>query len=134
MHLRSVLLDTPLLDALIAAWRSGANVAAAAESASTLCSHMVDSRGGAFTVGLDLVTTLTVVPRANQWSHDKFHRTVQLAPRGLPVVGIDEATALLHGPDGSWSVEGVGGVRVLVDGVAAEMDALPPKLNPLLER
>ncbi|MFM7068624.1 MAG: Type 1 glutamine amidotransferase-like domain-containing protein [Actinomycetes bacterium] len=133
MHLRSVLLGTPLLDALIAAWRGGATVAVAAEAASTLCSHMVDNRGGAFTVGLELVTTMTVVPRANQWSHDKWHRTVALAPRGLPVVGVDEATALIHRPDGSWQVEGVGGVRVVVDGQTADIDALPRMLNPALD-
>ena len=133
MHLRSVLKDTALLDAMVTAWRRGATVAASAESAAVLCSHMVDSRGGAFTVGLDLVTTMTVVPRANRWSPEKWHRTVELAPRGLPVVGIDEATALVHRPDGTWSVEGGGAVRVVVDGVTTDLTGLPASLNPLLD-
>lgn len=130
MHLRSVLKDTPLLDSMVGAWRAGATVAASGEAASVLSSHMVDIRGGAYTVGLDLIENLTVVPRSNNWSPEKWHRTVELARPGLAVVGIDEATALIHEPDGTWRVEGVGGVEVFRDGRPADLSDLPSLLRP----
>ncbi|CAN5509207.1 hypothetical protein BH10ACT3_BH10ACT3_16180 [soil metagenome] len=132
MHLRSVLKDTPLLEALVGAWRSGSTIAAGGEAASVLCSHMVDSRGGAYTVGLDLLTTMTVIPRYNQWSPEKWHRTVELAHKGLPVVGIEEATALIRSPEGGWRVEGAGQVHVFLDGQESDLSVLPDSLNATL--
>lgn len=130
MHLRSVLLDSPLLAALVATWQRGSTAAVAAEAASVLCSHMVDSRGGAYTVGLGLITSMTVIPRHDTWSPDKLHRTVGLAAADQVVVGIDECTALVRGTDGSWSVEGAGGVHVYEGGHLRDLGALPHALNP----
>ena len=95
MHLRSVLLHTPLWDALVWAWNDGAVVAGTAAGAMVLCDPMVDPRGGAYTVGLGLVGQLGLVPRADTWSDDKLHRTRQLAPAGVPVVDGRRA----HGAD-----------------------------------
>ena len=124
MHLRSVLKDTPTWDALVGAWEAGAVVAGANAGADVLCDPMVDSRGGAFTVGLGLVEGLAVIPRFNTWSHEKVHRTVQLAPRDLQLVGVPEATAVLRDPDGSWRAEGVGEVVVYVGGEASSLSSL----------
>jgi cyanophycinase len=111
MHLRSVLKDTPVWDGIVDVWRNGGVVAGSAEGASVLSTHMVDSRGGAFTVGLDLLDSITVIPRFNLWSEDKLHRTLRLAPSQMTVAGIDEATALIW--DGSgWSQAGVGTVTL----------------------
>lgn len=125
LHLRSVLKGSPLWEALLAAWHDGAVLAGSSAGAMVLCDPMVDPRGGAFTVGLGLVAQLAFVPHADTRSHDLARRTVALAPPGLPVVRVDERTALVRAPDGSWSAEGAGSVTVVVDGRPADLRALP---------
>jgi len=51
----------------------------------------------------------------------------------LPLVGVDEATALLHHPDGTWEIQGVGGIRVVIDGQTGDVTNLPASLNPVLD-
>ncbi|MCB1005437.1 MAG: Type 1 glutamine amidotransferase-like domain-containing protein [Acidimicrobiales bacterium] len=125
MHLRSVLKDSPVWDALVAAWEGGAVLAASSGAARVLCDPMVDPRGGAFAVGLGLLPGLAVIPHHDHWSREKAHRTIQLAPRGLPVAGIDDRTALIRDPDGSWRSAGAGGVAIFVDGQPRDLDVLP---------
>lgn len=125
LHLRSVLKDTPLWQALVDAWHDGAVLAASSAGAMVLCDPMVDPRGGAFTVGLGLVAQVAVVPHHDTWSAELGRRTVALAPPDLPVVGIDERTALLRGADGAWTAEGAGAVAVVVGGEPADLGALP---------
>jgi cyanophycinase len=125
MHLRSVLKDSAVWDAIVDAWHDGAVLAGSSAGAMVLCDPMVDPRGGAFTVGLDLVAQMAVIPHYDHWSDDKSRRTIQLAPKGLPLVGVDERTALLRAPDGAWRSEGAGGVTVFVDGAEATLAALP---------
>ena len=125
MHLRSVVKDSPVWDALVAAWQDGAVVAAASGAARVLCDPMVDPRGGAFTVGLGLLENLAVVPHHNHWSEEKAHRTLLLAPADLLVVGIDDATALIRTGDGTWSVGGSGSVAVFRSRDEVGLDALP---------
>jgi cyanophycinase len=124
-HLRSVLKDTPLWSAIVEAWQTGSVLAASAQAATALCDHMVDARGGAFTVGLGLVSGVTVIPHYDQWSPDKSHRTVKLARPDLVVAGIDERTALVRDPQGGWSVLGAGDASLFEGGKQVGLDALP---------
>jgi len=119
MHLRSVLKDSIVFEAILEAWHNGAVLAGTNAGADVLCDPMVDSRGGAFTVGLGVVSNLAVIPRSNTWSHDKIHRTVELAPKGLSLAAVPERSALLRSPDGLWSATGEGEVTVYIDGKAA---------------
>lgn len=125
MHLRSVLKDSPLWDAVLAAWQDGAVVAGSSAGARVLCDPMVDPRGGAFTLGLGLIEQLAVIPHHDTWSPERARRTFSLAPPGLAVVGVDERTALIRDADGAWRADGAGNVIVWVDAVETDLTALP---------
>jgi cyanophycinase len=125
MHLRSVLKDSPVWDAIVHAWQGGASLAGSSAGAMVLCDPMVDPRGGALTLGLGLIEQMAVIPHHDSWSEDKAKRTLQIAPHGLPIVGIDERTALVRAADGAWSVAGAGTVVVHVDGRETDLSALP---------
>jgi cyanophycinase len=124
MHLRSVVKDTPLWDAVVDAWQGGAVLAASAGAARLMGDPMVDPRGGAFTLGMGLVSNLAVIPHHDKWTGDRAHRTLRLSPAGVVVAGIDERTALIRDPDGSWRTEGAGEVAVFVDGKPADLSVL----------
>lgn len=107
LHLRSVLKSTPLWEAIVGLLEAGGTVVATGGSAGALCDPMVDPRGGAFTLGLGLVTGLALVTEAETWSAERLHRTLKLA--NTPVVELPSGAALLHSPEG-W--EQVGEVTV----------------------
>lgn len=125
MHMRSVLKDSPVWDALVAAWHDGATLAGSHAGAMVVCDPMVDPRGGAFTLGLGLVSNLAVIPQHDHWSEDAAHRTRVLSPPDLILVGIDERTALIRDPNGSWRAEGAGEVVVFRGGQPATLADLP---------
>jgi cyanophycinase len=127
LHLRSVLKDSPLFDAIVAAWRSGAVLAGSSAGAMALCDPMVDPRGGAFTVGLGLVEQLAVVPHYEPGDGARLlWRTLELAPPSVPVVAIPERTAIIREPDGTWRAAGASAnaVTVYLDGAVAGLDEL----------
>ena len=125
LHLRSVYKDTPVWDALVAAFNDGTAVAGTGAGAMVLGDPMVDPRGGAFTLGLGLVPSLAAMTKTHEWSPETKRRTIQLANKGLPVVAVDDATALLRSPKGDWSVVGVGSATVYVDGKETGLSRLP---------
>ncbi|MDQ1402627.1 MAG: cyanophycinase [Actinomycetota bacterium] len=125
LHLRSVLKGSKVWEAIVSAWRSGAVLAGSSAGAMVLCDPMVDPRGGAFTLGLGLIEQLAFIPHHDTWSPEKAKRTIDLAAKGLPVVAVDERTALIRDPAGSWRSAGAGSVTVFVDGHEAGLEALP---------
>lgn len=124
MHLRSVLMHSPVWDALVAAWDDGAVVAGSVAGAQVLCDPMVDSRGGAFTLGLGLVKGVAVIPQRNRWSDDALHRTRVLSNDQLVLLGVDEATAAVRAPDGGWAAQGAATVTCWVGGETSDLAAV----------
>jgi cyanophycinase len=119
LHLRSVLKDSPLFEALHGAYRDGGVLAASGAGATVLCDPMVDPRGGAYTVGLGVVLGLAVFPYHGSAAAHLRERSIDLLPSGAALVGIDEETALVRDPSGQWRATGVGNVSVYEDGRAA---------------
>jgi cyanophycinase len=107
LHLRSVLKETPLWDAIVDVPVRGGAVVGVGGSASALCDPMVDPRGGAFTLGLGLVNDVAFVSDAETYSADRLHRTLALA--NTAVACAPTGTALLR-HHGVW--ERVGDVDV----------------------
>ena len=125
LHLRSVLKQSVVWQAVEDAWRSGAVVAGSSAGAMVLGDPMVDPRGGAFTLGLGLIEQLAVLPDAADWSHERLRRTISLTDKGVPLLVLDERTAAIRAPGGGWSVSGAGRAEVHVSGELADLDALP---------
>jgi cyanophycinase len=131
MHLRSVLKNSKVWEALLGAFGDGAVVVGSSGAAMALTDPMVDARGGGLTIGLGLVSGISVVPHFGDTHEDghgeKLHRSVLLAPAGTPVAGIPERTALIRDPHGGWRTEGAGQVAVFLDGAraGAGLAALP---------
>ena len=124
LHLRSVLKASPLWDALVAAWEDGAVLAASSAGAMVIGDPMVDPRGGAFTLGLGLLPQIAVLPHHESWPAERRQRTLSLASRGVTVLGIDERTAAIRDPDGTWRSAGAGLVEAFRDGEALDVTEL----------
>ena len=112
LHLRSVLKDSPLFEAVLAAHRGGASLAASGAGATLLGDPMVDPRGGAYTVGLGVVPDVAVFPYHGTAADHMRERSIDLLPSTAQLVGVDASTAIVRSPEGHWRVEGVGDVTV----------------------
>jgi cyanophycinase len=111
LHLRSVLKGSALFDAMLASYRAGGVLAASGAGATLLCDPMVDPRGGAYTVGLGVVSNLAVFPYHGTAATHLRERSIDLLSSAAVLVGIDEETALIK-RGSNWSVAGAGAVTL----------------------
>lgn len=102
IHLRSAIMETPVLEALRTQADRGLLVAVAG-SAAALCDPMVDPRGGAYALGLGLVRGLALITESDTWSKDRLQRSLDLA--NTTVVELPTGASLTLA-DGVWSMRG----------------------------
>lgn len=131
LHLRSVLKGSPLYDAVLAAYRSGAVIAASGAGATVLCDPMVDPRGGAYTVGLGIVAGVAIFPYHGSAADHLRERSIDLLPSTAVLAGIDEETALLRRPGAVWSVAGAGAVTLYTSSTDTAGQQLPSGTQPI---
>lgn len=130
LHLRSVLKGSDLWEAILSVFHGGGLLAAAGAVATLVCDPMVDPRGGAFTVGLGVVEGLAVFPYHGTAAAHLRERSIDLLPSSAKLVGIDDETALIRSPDGTWKVEGSGSVSVY-DGRTSTEHRAPSTIDGL---
>lgn len=126
MHMKSVLMDTPVYAAILDAWRNGAALVGADAGADVLCDPMVDLRGGAFTVGLGLLPDVAVMTHSDERSPDMVKRTIKLASSSVLLVELPSRTAVIDDEGKArWRVAGPGRVTVHRSGEVVDLDQLP---------
>lgn len=103
IHLRSVLTDTPAWEAICSVVASGGLVVGVGGSAAALCDPMTDPRGGAFAIGLGLITGMAAATETETWTQERLHRTRELAD--VTVVELPTGSSAVRWPTG-WDLSG----------------------------
>ena len=94
IHMRSVLKDTPVWEAVQHVLKEGGLVTGVGAAASAFCDPMIDPRGGALALGLGLLTGLAVVTQSESVTVDRHIRTKKLA--NVPLVFLPSTSALVR--------------------------------------
>ncbi len=129
MHLRSVLKETQLFELIIAAHRKGAVLAAAGAGATVLCDPMIDSRGGAYTVGFGVVENVALFPHHINEPDHIWDRAVDLLPADATLVGLNDHAALVRTGVGDWSLAAGSAVTYAAGGSIRTLKKGPIKLR-----
>ena len=103
IHLRSAIKNTPVYAAVERLLERGGTLVATGPSASALCDPMTDRRGGAFTIGLGLISGVAVMTEIDGWSPGQLTRARELA--NTPLVELPTGSAIVR-RDGAWETVG----------------------------
>jgi cyanophycinase len=113
-HLRSVLKDTPLFQAVSDLVDRGGTVIACGPCAAALCDPMTDQRGGGFAIGLGLVQGLAVIPGSELWPREQIERAHTHADTTL--VDLPTGSAIVR-RNTTWEVVGEATVHGELPGI-----------------
>jgi cyanophycinase-like exopeptidase len=118
-HLAEVLIDTPLWDAILENWRTGASLAGCSAGAMVLSAHIPNFRllKKTPTAGLNLLPEIRVIPHFNKffrWIPESAAKVLLHVPDNSILIGVDELTAIVkRSGDTEWVVVGEAKVHVL---------------------
>jgi cyanophycinase len=139
--LAETLRGTALWQAIVAAWQAGSALAGCSAGAMAFAESVPSLRlpGRAAKPGLGLLPHIQVLPHFDKmlgWAPDVLTRPLPRPRAGVHLVGVDEDTALVGGPE-EYTVQGRQSVWLLGDGRRRESSAgtrvrLPLTGEPLL--
>ena len=118
-HLAETLMDTPLWNAMLENWRTGASLAGCSAGAMVLSSHIPNFRllKKSPTAGLNLLPEIRVIPHFNKffkWIPESAAKVLLHVPDDSVLIGVDEMTAIVkRSGDEQWVVVGDAKVHVL---------------------
>ncbi len=116
LHLRSVLKDSLVYGAMLYAYRRGAVLAGSSAGGMVLTDPMADPRGGAFTVGLGLISPLAFVPHFESYPNERKDRTLRLATKNVGILGVSEGCCVIRLHDGTLFERGKRGASAFLNG------------------
>lgn len=128
----TILKGTPVWQAMVGAWRNGAALAGSSAGAMAFgrWSLVAGPDGPRRPIGaLDLLADAAVLPHYETFGHTWLAPAQERLGAGAWLLGLDERTALVHGPSG-WQVMGPGRVSVIQGDQQAEFrSGARPVLN-----
>lgn len=118
-YLAKTLIDTPIWQAIVQNWQSGASLAGCSAGAMVLSSKIPNFRLSRAqpTPGLNLIPNIRVIPHFNKffkWIPESAAKLLMHVPDDSILIGIDELTAIVkRGGSDFWQVYGQAKLHIL---------------------
>jgi cyanophycinase len=124
VYLLRTLQGTPVWEAIRGVWQAGGVIAGCSAGAMVMGGALRSRRDvpDQWEPALGLLPTIIVIPHFDRANLYRLMPLMEHVPEGLTLVGIDEHTAAICGPDG-WEVMGRGGVYVFAGGAPTRYGA-----------